>query len=145
VSFENTVVTKNQDIKIRGYAAPNNKIEVKINDVIKGKTQSDGTGFWTLAISALELDFGEYYLRVRQTDESGRESDFSFPKAFKVSPLETSRADFNNDNKVNITDWSIFLYRWGSEDESIKSKIDMNGDGNINIKDFSIFLKMMKI
>jgi hypothetical protein len=145
VSFENTVVTKNQDIKIMGYAAPNNKVEAEINDTIKGETQSDGTGFWTLAISALELDFGEYYLRVRQTDESGRESDFSFPQAFKVSPLETSRADFNNDNKVNITDWSIFLHRWGSEDESIKSKIDMNDDGNINIKDFSIFLKMMKI
>ena len=145
VGFENTVVTKNQDVRVMGYAAPNNKVEVKIDDIIKGETQSDGTGFWTLAVSALELDFGEHYLRARQINESNRESNFSFPQAFKVSPLETSRADFNNDNKVNITDWSIFLYRWGSEDESLKSRIDMNNDGNINIKDFSIFLKMMKI
>lgn len=145
VGFENTVVTKNQDIRIMGYAAPNNKIEVKIDDIMKGDTQSDETGYWTLAMSALELDFGEHYVRTRQINQSGRESNFSFPQAFKVSPLEMSRSDFNSDNKVNITDWSIFLFRWGSEDESLKSKIDMNNDGNINIRDFSIFLKMMKI
>ena len=145
VDFENIVVTKNQNVRIMGYAAPNNKIEVKIDDIIKGEARSDEAGYWNLAISALELDFGEHYVRVRQINKFDIESNFSFPRAFKVSPLEMSRADFNNDNKVNITDWSIFLFRWGSEDESLKSKIDMNNDGNINIRDFSIFLKIMKI
>jgi len=145
VGFENTVVTKNQEIEIMGYAASNNKIEIKVNDIIKGETQSDETGYWTFSISAIELDFGEHYVRVRQINQFGRESGFSFPRAFKVSPLELPKADFNNDSKVDLTDWSIFLFRWGSEDESLKSKIDMNNDGNIDIADFSIFLKTMKI
>ncbi len=145
VGFENTVATKDQKIKIMGYAAPNSKIEIKIDDIIKGESQSDETGYWTFTASAFELDFGEHYTRVRQISQSGIESGFSFPKAFKVSPLDMPEADFNDDNKVNITDWSIFLFRWGSEDETLKPKIDMNNDGNINIADFSIFLKAMKI
>lgn len=145
VGFENTVVARNQDINIMGYAAPNSKIEVNIDDIKKGETQSDEAGFWSFRTSPLELDFGGHYLRARQINQSGRESGFSFPQAFKISSLKTLKADFNNDDKVNITDWSIFLYRWGSEDESLKSEIDMNDDGNIDIRDLSIFLKMMEI
>ena len=56
-----------------------------------------------------------------------------------------AKADFNGDNAVTITDWSIFLFRWNAEDPSLKPKIDLDGNGKIDIADFSIFLKAMKI
>jgi len=145
VGFESVAITKDQEVKIMGYAASKSRIEIKIDDVVKGESQSDQTGFWAFATNVFDLDFGEHYVRVRQINQSGVESGFSFPRTFKISPLDMPKADFNNDSKVNITDWSIFLYNWGSEDEVLKPKIDMNNDGNINIADFSIFLKAMKI
>lgn len=145
IGFDNVVVTKGQELRIMGYATPNNKIEIEIDNIITGETQSNGAGYWSFSTATYDLNLGEHYVRTRQIDQSGRESNFSSFQAFKVSLLELPKADFNNDNVVNITDWSIFLYRWGSEDEALKSRIDMDNNGKINIADFSIFLKSIKL
>jgi len=138
-------LSKTDELEIMGYAAPNNRIEIEVDNVIEGETESDESGYWVFNKSLYSSSLGDHYIRVRQIDESDRESDFSSFQTFKVSILEIPKADFNNDNKVNISDWSIFLFRWGSEDVELKSKIDMDDNGDINITDFSIFLKTMKI
>lgn len=145
IGFDKVVVTKGQELKIAGYATSNNKIEIEIDNIIKREARSDETGYWAFTMATVDLKLGEHYVRVRQIDNSERESDFSSFGVFKVSLLELPKADFNDDNVINITDWSIFLYRWGSEDETLRSKIDMDDDGKIDIRDFSIFLKSIKI
>jgi hypothetical protein len=45
-------------------------------------------------------------------------------------------ADLNNDGKVNLVDFSILLYHWGT-DHAIA---DLNSDGRVNLTDFSILL-----
>ncbi len=45
-------------------------------------------------------------------------------------------SDLNNDGKVNIADFSILLYRWGSSDPLA----DLNKDGKVGIADFSVLL-----
>lgn len=144
LSFGNGVFTEEKEIIAKGYSAPNSKIEFKIDDKIVGEATADNTGRYTFTISANGLELGEHYVKVRQI-KNEKESAFSFPRAFKISTLTYPKADFNADNLVNITDWSVFLYRWGSDDQSLKSKIDIDDNGKIDIADFSIFLKAMKI
>ena len=143
--FESALISLGKEIKIKGYAAPERKIEIEIDGILKGETKSDQNGFWFFATSTASFRIGDHYARAKQTDVNGKASEFSSSRSFRVSLLASPKADFNNDNKVTITDWSIFLFRWGSEDKVLKAKIDMNDDGKIDISDFSIFLKAMRI
>jgi hypothetical protein len=42
----------------------------------------------------------------------------------------------NADKKVNLTDFSILLYNWGTKNPCA----DQNHDGNVNLIDFSIMM-----
>jgi len=128
-----------------GYAAPNNSIEVEIDDTIVGGAKAVNSGYYTFMASTSDFAIGEHYVRVRQIDSADRMSSLSFHKAFKISLLTFPKADFNSDDVVNITDWSIFLFRWGSQDESLRFNIDLDSNGKIDISDFSIFLRAVKI
>ena len=145
IGFENALVTLGKEVKMKGYAAPSSKIEFEIDGIISGETKSGTNGYWSLATSTASLRIGDHRVRVRQLAESGSTSDFSVSQTFRVSLLVLPKADFNNDGKVNITDFGIFLFRWGSGDKALRTKIDMNEDGKVDISDLSIFLKAMRI
>jgi len=68
-----------------------------------------------------------------------KKSSFSSPHSFRVSTC-CILTDFNADNEVNITDWSVFLFRFSSPDKDLSSTVDFNRDGEVNISDFSVFL-----
>lgn len=141
----NSLVKIGTSVQVDGYAAPLTTVEIEINGIIHGKAKTDSKGHYSVSAGTQGLGIGTYYLKVRQTDAAGVSSQFSFPIAFKISSLINPKADFSGDGLVTITDWSVFLFRWGSVDQSLKSKIDMDGDGIIGISDFSIFLKAIKI
>lgn len=144
--FGNAVLSLGKEISMRGYSAPERKIEIKIDGILKGEAKSDKSGFWSFATSTATLRVGEHYARVRQADTaSGRVSEFSVSRTFRVSLLASPRADLNGDSEVTIGDWSIFLFRWGSENKTLKAAIDMNDDGKVDISDLSIFLKTMQL
>lgn len=145
VELEKTVAARGKEINIFGYAGPKNFIEVEIGGSIVKTTEVGEDGHWTTAISTSALTPREYAVKVRQVDCSGQKSRFSLTKSFKISLLKFPEVDFNGDGIINITDWSVFLFRWGQDDESTRYTIDLNKDGKINISDFSIFLNMMKI
>ncbi|MFH1612105.1 MAG: fibronectin type III domain-containing protein [bacterium] len=140
--FKQTAVTKGSDLIVEGYVAPSSTIAFFIDDNEKGKTVSDDDGYYNLSLSTKSIDIGQYYLRAKQINND-RESDLSFPRAFRVTSLAYPKADFNNDNEVNIVDWSIFLFRWGSDDMDLRNNIDLDGNGIVDIFDFSIFLIAM--
>jgi hypothetical protein len=152
IEFEKAVITLGKEVGLKGYAAPERKVEVEIDGILKWETKSALNGYWSFSTSTASLRIGDHYARARQIDVGGaspstelRASEFSISRTFRVSLLASPKADFNNDSKVTITDWSIFLFRWGSEDKNVKAKVDMNDDGKIDIADFSIFLKAMQI
>ena len=144
LDFEKTIVVLGKDIKMLGYATPKKKIEIEIDGILKREVASDVNGFWSFSTSTAPFRSGNHYARARQTNDSGKHSEFSPSRVFRVSLLDSPKSDFNNDDKINITDWSIFLFRWGSKDVSLREKIDMNDDGKIDISDLSIFLKTLK-
>jgi hypothetical protein len=147
VGFEDSVVKKGADVYILGYAAPNNIVELEIGGIIK-ETTSNSSGQYELAVSTDDLSIGSHTVRARQIASSTDEiktSSFSISHSFKLSSLSVPLADFDSDSKIGITDWSIFLFRWGSEELDLRSKIDLDGSGSINIVDFSIFLRAFSL
>jgi len=145
LEIDKRIIARGKEINIFGYASSNSEIETHIDNFVAKKARADENGYWTASINTNTLVSGEHYVKVRQIDSSGNESHFSSIKKFKVSLLRFPKIDFNRDDKINVIDWSVFLFRWGSNDESFKSTIDLNADGKINIFDFSMFLNMMKI
>ena len=58
------------------------------------------------------------------------------PTATPTPPRSCRRSDLNCDGKVNLTDFSILLYHWGTSHKTG----DINEDGRVNLTDFSIML-----
>lgn len=145
IGFDKSLIAKNDTPKIMGYAAPNNMVELEIDGLKYKEIKADQSGFWNFNADATYLAYGEHQVRARQTDAEGKASNFSIMRIFKLLQFSVSRADLNSDGAVNISDWSIFLYRWGSDKEEIKLQSDINGDGKVNIFDFSIFLQTMTL
>ena len=67
-------------------------------------------------------------------------SEYSNPVYFGVgkspSPDFCKRSDINKDGKVQLTDFSILLFNWGTD----STESDINIDGRVNLTDFSIML-----
>ena len=143
--FEQPTMTKNAVTKIAGFATPNHTVELELDGTTYGAAKADASGFWTIAMDTTYLAYGEHSARVRQVAAGGRASNFSFTRVFELSKLPSPKADLNADAVVDVRDWSIFLFRWGHEDDGVRLQNDMNGDGAISIFDFSIFLQAMKM
>lgn len=97
----------------------------------------------TNSLSNFNYAFGSHKARVRQLDRAAISSVFSSTKIFTIAKVFAPNADLNDDGKSDISDWSIFLFRWGRTDEEEKSTIDFNNDGLVDISDFSIFLQSL--
>lgn len=145
IGFEKSTIAEGDILKIAGCAAPGNIIELEVDGLKHKEIKADQSGSWNFDMDAVYLAYGEHQIRARQTDTKGKASNFSIMRTFKLLQLPGSRADFNGDGAVNISDWSIFLFHWGSEKEELRLQNDINGDGKINIFDFSIFLQTMKL
>ncbi|MDD5527420.1 MAG: hypothetical protein PHO56_00375 [Patescibacteria group bacterium] len=132
-----SVLTRGDFIKVIGFAAPNNEVTAQLDN---GKTYSikaGVSGAYQILINTAALPYGNHSVVVWQTDhDSGLEGDRSLTRNFLVSPLTAFSVDYNNDGKIDIQDWSIFLTLWQQQDK----RADLNGDGKFDISDFSIFL-----
>ncbi len=147
VTIENQLLSRAEDLRLIGYAAVNTAIEAEIDGILqKGEAPySDKRGFYTMTIPSGWLSVGTHYVRVRQTDLNGKKSYFSAVHAFKKYLLVAPRADFDGSGKVDISDWSIFLFRWSSEDADLRTTIDLDDNGTVDIFDLSIFLKAIQL
>ncbi|MBI5731949.1 MAG: IPT/TIG domain-containing protein [Candidatus Magasanikbacteria bacterium] len=141
-----TVFTGDEAVLL-GYATPKNEVMVEVDGKsLENFAMADNSGFYRLAINTQNLSLGSHTVRVRQSDTYlGRMSDWSISSSFIISTSAKIKADFNNDGKVNIIDWSIFLFRWGSRDQKLRATVDLDGNGKINVIDLSIFLKTIQL
>jgi len=145
VGLAKTVISTGGDLTLVGYSAPNSEIEIVIDSANKAVTTSDKNGSYNFATSTAGFKLGDHNIKARQKNQSGRYSDFSLTRVFRISQLISPKADLNGDDKVGIADWSIFLFRWASKDAKLKNTVDLDGNGVVNIADLSIFLKLLKI
>ena len=86
-------------------------------------------------------------MRAKSIVNDELESVFSESRVFTVLPeglqivqkkvAKCGIVDFNCDGRVNLIDFSILLYNWGTPTDT---KTDLSEDGKVNITDFSIML-----
>ncbi len=75
-----------------------------------------------------------------ETDGNIIKSGFSRSISFHVGKVggevPCPEADLNHDGRVNLTDFSILLYYWGTDNTCA----DQNQNGNVELIDFSIMM-----
>lgn len=136
-------------INLAGQSNPGGQVEIWFYpkkdgaptdaEIIKKQTNVSTNGNWSLALPAAALSKGAYYIKARGVKDS-KMSEFSnillIGVDVTVQAGTCAGADLNHDGRVNLTDFSILLYWWGTSNECA----DQNQDGKVNLTDFSIMM-----
>lgn len=119
---------------------PKKDTPVLEKDIVKSKAVADSAGRWSLPLTSANDLKGIYYVKARAIIDLNTQSDFSkvIEIGIGVKPGQGScpGADLNRDGKVNLFDFSILLYYWGTDNDCA----DQNQDGIVNLIDFSIMM-----
>jgi len=151
IELSTTTVSLGTFLGIFGESAPKSTIEVWVypervavvseKEIQKSTTTADNYGRWEIKFDTSNLAQNQTYaVKARAYFKPAEASDFSKILYFGVGrPPEIplcSRADLNKDGKVNLIDFSILLYWWGTSNATA----DINMDGRVNLTDFSIMM-----
>ncbi len=106
-------------------------------------TSTDTNGNWKMPITTASLDNNAFHTIdadfVTTQNGATARSVISQDISFYVGSKNIGKSflsDLNGDNKVNLGDFSILLYYWGTSSQIA----DLNGDGKVDLQDLSILL-----
>lgn len=146
IDVDKNRVNKGSDVNIFGKSSPDVDINISVHSEQEktATTSSTNTGDWSLKFNTKDLseDFHTAMAIIRFKSADGViESNYSRSVSFYVGnniteEAKCGKADLNCDGSVNLVDFSILLYNWGSADK----KSDINEDGKIGLPDFSIMM-----
>ncbi len=149
VSVSETEVTPGEPIVVFGYAPPNATVITyllraqgqHLSSAEQTSTTATAAGVWQQELSTTGLGVDTYRVQaVARIASPAVTSAHSQPVLVGLGrPPEGElcpRADINSDGRVNLTDFSILLFNWGTSEPSA----DINLDGTVDITDFSILL-----
>lgn len=141
-----TQINPGEAIILSGQSIPSTNIEVYID---KGspilKTTSDAAGNWTITYSTTGLSANTHTAKARFIKGTGAlKTESTFGTALSlfvgVAGKPTSNADLNRDGSINLIDFSILIFWWGTPGGSSNPPADINGNGKVSLEDFSILL-----
>lgn len=144
IATDKTEVKHGNNIKIFGKAAPSSNITIVVNSENDNflKTKTDKNGVYLYNFNTLPLEIGQHSVKSKAAAENEITS-FGKVVSFKVGdkdkatpPKSAAKSDLNNDNEINLVDFSIIAY-WYKRPLPPKS-VDLNTDGKIDLADFSI-------
>jgi cysteine-rich repeat protein len=133
-------------VTISGQAIPNARIEVQVgNNARTVVASSSGSGQWQVALNTSGLSAAEYALRARSISGSAPLSTQSSWSStlqlfLGVDGRATTPSDLSRDGKVNLTDFSILIFWWGTNGGDSNPPADISGNARVGIEDFSILL-----
>lgn len=139
-------VNPGDTITLSGYSAPNVTVEVSIDNGARTLTAtSDATGLWTTTLNTSGLTPATHTAKARFLEGTGalrRESTYGtvVQLFIGVEGRATSNADLNRDGKVNLVDFSILVFWWGTPGGNSNPPADINQNGRVSLEDFSILL-----
>jgi hypothetical protein len=146
IRINDTTVNPGDIVTFSGQTIPNAQIEVKID--ANGQTlraTSDGSGNWSTTLNTQGLSNAAHTARARFSIGSGNlssQSTYSTTLQFFVgvegAPARPS--DLNRDGSVNLIDFSILIFWWGSAGGNSDPAADISGNGRVSLEDFSILL-----
>jgi cysteine-rich repeat protein len=146
IELDKKTVPPGESLRVFGETLPNAQI---FSSIDSGNPSASGTaalsdGKWSLTLDTGTLKNEALHSVKAQSeiilaDKSAKRSGFSQSAGFYLGTNDTGGTifpDVNNDGKVNIVDFSILLFYWGTSEATV----DFNRDGKVNLTDFSILL-----
>jgi hypothetical protein len=128
-AYPETLITLFVDAPMRSYYA-----------------SASATGEWTYTINnSNEFVYGDYRIYALAQTTAGLQSLMSNTIQFTMRPTlipvgeacgNIAQGDLNCDGQIDLTDFSILMYYWGTANASA----DINSDGIVNLTDFSILM-----
>jgi len=146
IRVPNPQVNPGDLVVVSGQAVPNAQIEININkNELIERTTSTAAGNWTLSLDTKKLRVAEHTIKARSaTGITPLTSQSIFSTALQlfvgVNGRVTTPSDLNRDGKVNLVDFSIMIFWWGTNGGNSEPPADINGNSRVGIEDFSILL-----
>ncbi|MFA4871624.1 MAG: hypothetical protein WC610_00985 [Patescibacteria group bacterium] len=151
IAVDKSEVKRGDNIAIFGQSAPQADIVVSVNseEEFFGKTISDKNGVYLYNFDSGLVALGTYYAKSKASIGNIAVSGFSGMIGFKVGTKNVAAApvtkylkgDLNNDQRVNLIDFSIAAYWYKRPLSATFKPIEierLNGDGKVDLVDFSI-------
>jgi cysteine-rich repeat protein len=141
-----TQVNPGAVVRFEGQTIPSATVEVSIDNGARTlTTTSDATGKWSIDLNTTGLSVATHTAKARFIEGTGtlrRESTYgSILQLFVgVEGRPTSNADLNRDGKVNLIDFSILVFWWGTPGGNSNPPADINSNAKVGLEDFSILL-----
>lgn len=126
-------ISQGETVAVFGQGAPGSTVHVFLNGGEKFSGVIGGGSDWLFTLSS-GYNAGANTLYAYLTKLSLADSVNSFTVNLQVNLCK--RSDLNCDGYVNLTDFSILLYYWGSSSQLA----DINKDGTVGLTDFSIMM-----
>lgn len=139
-------VNPSDQVTVSGQAVPNATIEVIVgNNELTQATTSNALGNWSVVLDTTRLRVAEHTIRARSiTGNPPLRAQSNFSTALQlfvgVDGRPTTASDLNRDTRVNLIDFSILIFWWGTDGGDSDPPADINGNGRVGIEDFSILL-----
>lgn len=147
IAVDKSDVKRGDNVAIFGQSVPHADIVISVNseEEFFAKAISDKDGVYLYNFDTSPLDMGQHFTKAKAASNGGV-SSFSKAISFNVGaknvaavPLKISepeKSDLNNDNRVNLVDFSVAAY-WYKR-PSPPAEADLNSDGKVDLIDFSI-------
>ena len=141
-------VQPGQTLTVSGYGLPNSTVTIqngRLNNKLSIKelaVTTDGSGRWSTTLDTGSFSKGTYQIRAKSAQEGGASTNYSSYIFYGVGESANAplNADLSRDGKVNLTDFSILLFWWGTAGGDSNPPADINRDTKVNLTDFSILL-----
>ncbi|NTU98643.1 hypothetical protein HGA64_01380 [Candidatus Falkowbacteria bacterium] len=150
IDIDKPIVAQGELLKVFGQTVPQSDVNVHFHSTeeVVRKASSTNIGEWNLDFNTQPLSTEEYHVvkatfQQKTSGNSVIQSGFSKSMSFYVGKNPGKgptgacpNADLNKDKKVNLVDFSILLYYWGTDNTCA----DQNSNKKVDLIDFSIML-----
>ena len=147
IATAKTTVNKGEPVLFTGKSVPNVSVKVSIDgDATTKDIKADANGDWQLSVDTTGLSQASHTAKAKfELLTGGKNTDSNFGQSLTfyvgISPTAViSSSDLNKDGKVNLIDFSILIFWWGTPGGNSSPKADINGNGKVGLEDFSILL-----
>jgi hypothetical protein len=137
VSLASSEVKRPAQLIASGSAKGNATVQIFISGSGDNKTinqPTDANGNWSANVNP-KLHLGSKQTYALALDGLGGQSEFSSVSNYNV----LLSADLNVDNLVNLTDFSILMYNYGTSNPP-NVVADINDNGTVDLVDFSVMM-----
>lgn len=145
-----TVSSQNIDpgtiITLSGQAVPESTVELHFDDSsIVEETSAATNGNWSTTFDTGRLSVAEHTVKARTVLGSATlQTESAFSTSLQlfvgVDGQPSTPSDLNRDGSVNLVDFSVLIFWWGTAAGDSDPSADINGNGNVGLEDFSILL-----